>query len=144
VGTALVGERVDDDAMLELLEPYRGHRYRAVRMIEPPGSASSATGHGSPAATTALCDRRGQAAAGVVRVARRAFRWRTRRVPDGYRAHRFEVRRQVEHSRTSRQNMVLLTQAEPRPSPTTRRAGSRRLRPSRREHLARRPRRSSG
>jgi 3-methyladenine DNA glycosylase/8-oxoguanine DNA glycosylase len=34
VGTALVGERVDDDAMLELLEPYRGHRYRAVRLIE--------------------------------------------------------------------------------------------------------------
>jgi 3-methyladenine DNA glycosylase/8-oxoguanine DNA glycosylase len=37
VGTALVGERVDDDAMLELLEPYRGHRYRAVRMIELAG-----------------------------------------------------------------------------------------------------------
>ena len=34
VGWVLVGERVDDDAMLELLEPYRGHRYRAVRMIE--------------------------------------------------------------------------------------------------------------
>jgi 3-methyladenine DNA glycosylase/8-oxoguanine DNA glycosylase len=37
VGTALVGERVDDDAMLELLEPYRGHRYRAIRMIELAG-----------------------------------------------------------------------------------------------------------
>jgi 3-methyladenine DNA glycosylase/8-oxoguanine DNA glycosylase len=37
VGTALVGERVDDDAMLELLEPYRGHRYRVVRMIELAG-----------------------------------------------------------------------------------------------------------
>ena len=37
VGTALVGEKVDDDAMLELLEPYRGHRYRAVRMIELSG-----------------------------------------------------------------------------------------------------------
>ncbi|MDQ1584659.1 MAG: hypothetical protein QOJ90_1753 [Actinomycetota bacterium] len=37
VGWALVGERVDDDAMLELLEPYRGHRYRAVRMIELSG-----------------------------------------------------------------------------------------------------------
>jgi 3-methyladenine DNA glycosylase/8-oxoguanine DNA glycosylase len=37
VGTALVGERVDDAAMLELLEPYRGHRYRAVRMIELAG-----------------------------------------------------------------------------------------------------------
>ena len=37
VGWALVGEVVDDDAMLELLEPYRGHRYRAVRMIEMSG-----------------------------------------------------------------------------------------------------------
>jgi 3-methyladenine DNA glycosylase/8-oxoguanine DNA glycosylase len=37
VGWALVGERVDDDAMLELLEPYAGHRYRAVRMIELAG-----------------------------------------------------------------------------------------------------------
>ncbi len=37
IGIALVGERVDDDAMLELLEPYRGHRYRAVRMIELSG-----------------------------------------------------------------------------------------------------------
>ena len=31
------GEPVDDDAMLELLEPYRGHRYRAVRMVELSG-----------------------------------------------------------------------------------------------------------
>ena len=37
VGLALVGEPVDDDAMLELLEPYAGHRYRAVRMIELSG-----------------------------------------------------------------------------------------------------------
>jgi 3-methyladenine DNA glycosylase/8-oxoguanine DNA glycosylase len=37
VGWALVGEKVDDDGMLELLEPYRGHRYRAVRMIELSG-----------------------------------------------------------------------------------------------------------
>jgi 3-methyladenine DNA glycosylase/8-oxoguanine DNA glycosylase len=37
VGLALVGEPVDDDAMLELLEPYRGHRYRAVRMVELSG-----------------------------------------------------------------------------------------------------------
>ncbi|MGH8893835.1 MAG: DNA-3-methyladenine glycosylase family protein [Actinomycetes bacterium] len=37
VGWALVGERVEDDAMLELLEPYRGHRYRAIRMIELSG-----------------------------------------------------------------------------------------------------------
>ena len=37
---ALTGERGGDDAqMLELLEPYAGHRYRAVRMIELAGSA---------------------------------------------------------------------------------------------------------
>jgi 3-methyladenine DNA glycosylase/8-oxoguanine DNA glycosylase len=34
VGWALLGERVDDDAMLELLEPWRGHRQRVVRLIE--------------------------------------------------------------------------------------------------------------
>ncbi len=34
VGWALVGRRVDDKTMLELLEPYRGHRYRAVRLLE--------------------------------------------------------------------------------------------------------------
>lgn len=37
VGSVLVGQRVDDDAMLELLEPYRGHRYRVVRMVELSG-----------------------------------------------------------------------------------------------------------
>jgi 3-methyladenine DNA glycosylase/8-oxoguanine DNA glycosylase len=37
VGRALVGYPVDDDSMLELLEPYAGHRYRAVRMIEMAG-----------------------------------------------------------------------------------------------------------
>jgi 3-methyladenine DNA glycosylase/8-oxoguanine DNA glycosylase len=37
VGYALVGEPVDDDGMLELLEPYAGHRYRAVRMVELSG-----------------------------------------------------------------------------------------------------------
>jgi 3-methyladenine DNA glycosylase/8-oxoguanine DNA glycosylase len=39
VGWVLVGEPVDDDTMLELLEPYRGHRYRAVRMVELSGLA---------------------------------------------------------------------------------------------------------
>ena len=34
VGWALTGERTDDAGMLTLLEPYRGHRYRAVRMLE--------------------------------------------------------------------------------------------------------------
>lgn len=33
VGLALRGEPVDDDAMLELLEPWRGHRQRVVRML---------------------------------------------------------------------------------------------------------------
>ncbi|WP_348789746.1 DNA-3-methyladenine glycosylase 2 family protein [Leifsonia sp. NPDC080035] len=33
VGEALIGERVDDDGMLELLEPWRGHRQRVVRLI---------------------------------------------------------------------------------------------------------------
>ncbi len=34
VGYALTGHRVDNARMLELLEPYRPHRYRAVRLIE--------------------------------------------------------------------------------------------------------------
>ncbi|MDQ6753283.1 MAG: 3-methyladenine DNA glycosylase [Actinomycetota bacterium] len=33
VGWALVGKPVDDDGMLELLEPWRGHRQRVVRML---------------------------------------------------------------------------------------------------------------
>ncbi len=37
VGHALIGRRVDDDGMLELLAPYGGHRYRAVRLIELSG-----------------------------------------------------------------------------------------------------------
>jgi 3-methyladenine DNA glycosylase/8-oxoguanine DNA glycosylase len=37
VGTALAGRRVDDDGMLELLEPWRGHRQRVVRLIEGAG-----------------------------------------------------------------------------------------------------------
>ena len=37
VGWALTGERVDDDGMLELLEPWRGHRQRVVRLIEAAG-----------------------------------------------------------------------------------------------------------
>lgn len=34
VGWALIGERVDDERMLELLEPFRPHRQRVVRLIE--------------------------------------------------------------------------------------------------------------
>jgi 3-methyladenine DNA glycosylase/8-oxoguanine DNA glycosylase len=34
VGWALVGEPVDDDALAELLEPYRPHRHRVQRLVE--------------------------------------------------------------------------------------------------------------
>jgi 3-methyladenine DNA glycosylase/8-oxoguanine DNA glycosylase len=34
VGGTLIGRRVDDAGMLELLEPYAGHRYRVIRLIE--------------------------------------------------------------------------------------------------------------
>lgn len=37
VGWALIGERVDDDRMLELLQPWAGHRQRVVRLIEAAG-----------------------------------------------------------------------------------------------------------
>lgn len=39
VGWALVGRRVDDAEMLELLEPWRGHRYRVIRLLEVTGRA---------------------------------------------------------------------------------------------------------
>lgn len=37
VGWALVGRPVDDDGMLELLDPWRGHRQRIVRLIVASG-----------------------------------------------------------------------------------------------------------
>ncbi len=37
VGIALIGTPVDDDGMLELLEPYAGHRQRVMRLIEASG-----------------------------------------------------------------------------------------------------------
>lgn len=37
VGFALTGDRVDDDGMLELLQPWFGHRQRVVRLIEAAG-----------------------------------------------------------------------------------------------------------
>lgn len=37
VGWALTGSPVDDDGMLELLEPWRGHRQRIVRLIGASG-----------------------------------------------------------------------------------------------------------
>ena len=39
VGWALVGRRVDDAEMLELLEPWRPHRYRVIRLLELAGLA---------------------------------------------------------------------------------------------------------
>jgi 3-methyladenine DNA glycosylase/8-oxoguanine DNA glycosylase len=39
VGSSLLGRRIDDDAMLELLEPLRPHRQRAVRLLEVSGLA---------------------------------------------------------------------------------------------------------
>ena len=37
VGYALTGHRVDDDGMLELLEPWAGQRQRVIRLIETTG-----------------------------------------------------------------------------------------------------------
>ncbi len=37
VGWCLAGHRVDDAGMLDLLEPVRGHRYRATRLLELSG-----------------------------------------------------------------------------------------------------------
>jgi 3-methyladenine DNA glycosylase/8-oxoguanine DNA glycosylase len=39
VGWALTGAKTDDAGMLALLEPYRGHRHRAVRLVELAGHA---------------------------------------------------------------------------------------------------------
>ncbi len=37
VGWALLGQAIDDDALAELLEPYRPHRYRVQRLLELAG-----------------------------------------------------------------------------------------------------------
>ncbi|RBO91593.1 3-methyladenine DNA glycosylase/8-oxoguanine DNA glycosylase [Nocardia puris] len=39
VGWTLLGEPMDDDAMVEYLEPLRPHRYRAIRLLEISGLA---------------------------------------------------------------------------------------------------------
>lgn len=44
VGWALVGKKVDDAGMLELLEPWRGHRQRVVRMLYLSGFRKPAFG----------------------------------------------------------------------------------------------------
>lgn len=48
VGWALIGKPVDDDGMLELLEPWRGHRHRVVRLIESSGFRKPRFGPRSP------------------------------------------------------------------------------------------------
>lgn len=44
VGWALIGKPVDDDGMLELLEPWAGHRQRIVRLINASGFRKPAFG----------------------------------------------------------------------------------------------------
>jgi 3-methyladenine DNA glycosylase/8-oxoguanine DNA glycosylase len=38
IGWALTGSEVDDDGMLELLQPYAGHRFRVQRLLELAGA----------------------------------------------------------------------------------------------------------
>ncbi|WP_230985081.1 DNA-3-methyladenine glycosylase family protein [Microbispora oryzae] len=49
VGWALTGRKADDDGMLELLEPFRGHRHRVIRLIELSGVRPPARGPRMPA-----------------------------------------------------------------------------------------------
>ncbi|WP_310741540.1 DNA-3-methyladenine glycosylase 2 family protein [Microbispora sp. H10670] len=44
VGYAFTGRKTDDDGMLELLEPFRGHRHRVIRLIELSGIRPPARG----------------------------------------------------------------------------------------------------
>jgi 3-methyladenine DNA glycosylase/8-oxoguanine DNA glycosylase len=37
IGWAMLGRPVDDDGMAELLEPFRPHRYRVIRLLECSG-----------------------------------------------------------------------------------------------------------
>ena len=37
IGYALTGERLDDAGLADLLEPFRGHRYRVQRLVELAG-----------------------------------------------------------------------------------------------------------
>lgn len=45
VGHALIGERIDDARMLELLEPFAGQRGRVIRLIERYGPRPQRRGH---------------------------------------------------------------------------------------------------
>ncbi|GII61373.1 3-methyladenine DNA glycosylase [Sphaerisporangium krabiense] len=49
VGWSLTGGRTDDAGMLELLAPYRGHRYRVTRLLELGGRRPPARGPRMPA-----------------------------------------------------------------------------------------------
>lgn len=48
VGTALIGERIDDARMIQLLEPYRGQRYRVIRLCEVAGGMPERRGPRMP------------------------------------------------------------------------------------------------
>jgi 3-methyladenine DNA glycosylase/8-oxoguanine DNA glycosylase len=48
VGWALTGRKVDDAGMLQLLEPYAGHRYRVTRMLEMSGGGPPRRGPRMP------------------------------------------------------------------------------------------------
>jgi len=49
VGWALTGRRTDDEGMLALLAPYRGHRYRVTRLLEIAGHRPPPRGPRMPA-----------------------------------------------------------------------------------------------
>ncbi|GAA4570750.1 3-methyladenine DNA glycosylase [Planotetraspora kaengkrachanensis] len=49
VGWAFTGQKTDDAGMLELLEPFRGHRHRVVKLIELSGLRPPARGPRMPA-----------------------------------------------------------------------------------------------
>lgn len=51
ISWALVGEQLGDDAVRELLEPYRGHRYRVQRLLELAGNGHPRHGARMPPRT---------------------------------------------------------------------------------------------
>jgi hypothetical protein len=51
IGWALTGSPVDDDGLAELLEPWRGHRYRVQRLLELGGHHRPRRGHRMPTPT---------------------------------------------------------------------------------------------
>lgn len=57
VGWALAGRKVDDAGMLELLEPYAGHRYRVTRLLESSGKHPPRRGPVWPSGTIGPSDR---------------------------------------------------------------------------------------